>query len=354
MKEITGKGKLLDKNGNLNVAGWARQPLLDTNLEDLSFYAVGFLEPWRIKRWQYFGITTPTHFFSFTLSNVGYLAPVFVYMLDFQTCKYHEETINVPFGSGVILPRNSTEGDCHYKKGDMHMHFYINNDNVRQLDVNWPGFGGTSLKASISLDLKPGHESVVNVFPYKNKRFFYTRKVNCMPVQGSVEYGWDFDDISGEVKPHVYAIDPQCSLGNLDWGAGVWPYRSFWIWASFSHYLPDGRTLGLNLGGGIGNDPDITDNAVILNGKVHKLGRVDIKYDNSDFMKPWQMKSEDGRLELEFVPFFERVAKTNALVLASEVHQMFGRYSGAMITDDGEKIVIDGLIGWAEEHHARW
>jgi hypothetical protein len=354
MKEITEKGKLLDKNGNLNTTGWARQPLLDANLEDLSFYAVGFLEPMRVKRWQYFGITTPTHFFSFTLSNVGYLAPVFAYMLDFRTCKYCEETINVPFGKGVVLPRNSTEGDCHYKKGDMHMHFYINNDNMRQLDVEWPKFGAASLKASISLELAPGHESVVNVFPFKNKRFFYTRKVNCMQAQGSVEYGWDIDEVSGEIKPHVYSIDPQCSLGNLDWGDGVWPYRSFWIWASFSQYLSDGRTLGLNLGGGIGNDPGVTDNAFILNGRVNKLGKVDFKYDTSDFKKPWQMKSDDGRLELEFVPFFERLARTNAVVLASEVHQMFGRYSGKLVMDDEEKIEIDGLIGWAEEHHAKW
>jgi hypothetical protein len=33
---------------------------------------------------------------------------------------------------------------------------------------------------------------------------------------------------------------------------------------------------------------------------------------------------------------------------------MFGRYSGFVVTDQGERIEIDNLIGWAEEHHARW
>ena len=33
---------------------------------------------------------------------------------------------------------------------------------------------------------------------------------------------------------------------------------------------------------------------------------------------------------------------------------MFGRYSGCVRTDDGEEIRIDDLIGFAEEHHARW
>lgn len=135
---------------------------------------------------------------------------------------------------------------------------------------------------------------------------------------------------------------------------GVWPYRSFWIWGSLSQFLPDGRTLGLNLGGGIGNDLGVTDNAIILNGKVHKLGAVDFKYDNKDFKKPWRMTTADGRLSLEFKPFFERVAKTDVGILSSEVHQMFGRYSGTLVMDDNEKIEINDLIGWAEEHHAKW
>jgi hypothetical protein len=33
---------------------------------------------------------------------------------------------------------------------------------------------------------------------------------------------------------------------------------------------------------------------------------------------------------------------------------MFGRYSGQVITDGGEQIAVEGLVGFAEEHHARW
>jgi hypothetical protein len=50
----------------------------------------------------------------------------------------------------------------------------------------------------------------------------------------------------------------------------------------------------------------------------------------------------------------ERVAKTDLLVLSGEVHQMFDRYHGTVRADDGEIIRLDGLIGFAEEHHARW
>jgi hypothetical protein len=268
-KEITAKAPLLDNDGNLTAYGWARQPYLDANLEDINFYYFRLFEPLRIKRWQYYGITTPTHFFSFTLSNVGYLGLVFAYVLEFSTGKYHEETLSIPFGRGIILPRNSNEGDCHYTKADIHLHFFIEDGSRRVLDIDWPGFGGSGLKAQVNLVLDEGHESVVNVFPYANKRFFYTRKVNCLPAEGFVELG------------QVYKMAPGDCLGTLDWGVGVWPYRSFWLWGSLSQHLPDGRTIGLNLGGGIGNDPEVTDNAIILNGKVYKLGTVDFKYDRT-------------------------------------------------------------------------
>lgn len=59
-------------------------------------------------------------------------------------------------------------------------------------------------------------------------------------------------------------------------------------------------------------------------------------------------------LTLTFTPFVERVARTNLFVITSEVHQMFGRYTGQLLADDGEIVALDGLIGFAKEHHARW
>jgi hypothetical protein len=41
-------------------------------------------------------------------------------------------------------------------------------------------------------------------------------------------------------------------------------------------------------------------------------------------------------------------------VIFSEVHQMFGHYNGEVVADNGEVIKITDLVGFAEEHHARW
>ena len=91
-----------------------------------------------------------------------------------------------------------------------------------------------------------------------------------------------------------------------------------------------------------------------MNGRVHKLEAVKFDYDAHDYKKPWKFTDTQGRLDLVFTPFLERMAQTDLKVIFSQVHQMFGRYQGRVTADDGEVITIDNLVGFAEEHHARW
>lgn len=349
-RELHSPSALLDAQGRLTQVGWARQPLLDCNLENARFYAWRLWQRLRIKCWDYYGITTPfdkahggpTHFVSATLAHVGYVGMVFAYVVDLTTGHHHEETLMTPLGRGVFLPRNSTEGESTFDNGRVRMSFRAEPE-ARRLSVEWPGFGGGNLALEALLHLPPEHESMTIVIPIERRRFYYNRKVNCMPAEGWIER----DGVRMELSPTQ-------SLGNMDWGRGVWAYRSFWVWASASSLLEDGRTVGLNLGFGFGDTSAATENALILNGQIHKLGQVNFSYDAGDFMRPWRMVSDDGRLDLEFRPFAERVARSNLLLVFSEVHQMFGRYHGTVQADDGESIQLDGLIGFAEEHHARW
>ena len=73
-------------------------------------------------------------------------------------------------------------------------------------------------------------------------------------------------------------LRPDTCLGSLDWGRGVWEYRTFWNWASASGFLPRaGRTIGLNLGCGFGDLSRATENCVILDGRIHKLEQVQLR-----------------------------------------------------------------------------
>lgn len=340
---ISTPGPLLKENGELTIAGWSPQPLLDSNLEQANFYPLKLFQFLRMKRWDYYGLTTKTHYFSFTVSDIGYLGMVFAYVIDFENRKMHEETLSLPFASGVEIPRNSQDGITQYKNKKVNLTFYTTNDQ-RKIMVNWPNFeNGQDLKADFKLNLPAGHESMNLVIPIEKRRFYFNRKINCLPANGWVEY-----------LGKKYELTPDTTLGNLDWGRGVWAYNSFWVWASASGFTSNQQTIGLNMGYGFGDTSASSENAFILNGKVHKIGKTEFKYNSHDFMQPWTMLSEDGRLDLTFQPFFDRTARTDVKLLYSEVHQLFGKYSGTLITDTGEKIEITDLIGFAEEHHARW
>jgi hypothetical protein len=341
--KLTQPGPLLDPAGRLNQVGWSPQPLLDCNLEAAHFYAFKPLQRFRIKRWDYYAVFTPTGFFSATIADLGYAGNIFVYVMDYASGALHEEGLVVPFGKGVVLPRNSTEGDSHFANDKASLDFRLSGDQ-RLLSVDWPGFhDGRGVKAEIALTCPPGCESMTIVIPIGKRRFYYNRKINCLPAAGTIRYG-----------DKTETLDPHTCLGSLDWGRGVWEYQSYWNWASSSGRLPDGRTVGLNLGCGFGDLSRAGENALILENHVHKLDQVKFDYKSGEYMQPWKFTDAEGRLDLTFTPFKERIATTNLGVIFSEVHQMFGRYSGQAVSDSGERLHIQDLVGFAEEHHARW
>ena len=249
----------------------------------------------------------------------------------------------IPFGSGVRLPRGSASGETAFANRQMSLRFQAD-AGERRIFVDWPAYhDGRGIKAEIALRCPPEHESMTIAIPIGQKRFYYNRKINCLPAQGYIHYG----DWREELHPNE-------SLGSLDWGRGVWEYRSFWNWASASGFLPDRRTIGLNMGCGFGDLSRATENCVILDGRIHKLEQVSFDYRPTDYMRPWRFTDNEGRLDLTFTPFRERVARTNLGLIFSEVHQMFGRYAGHARLDGGQVVELHDVIGFAEEHRARW
>ena len=71
-------------------------------------------------------------------------------------------------------------------------------------------------------------------------------------------------------------------------------------------------------------------------------------------MRPWRVEHPDGSLDLTLSPTHDRHTKVSALVLATEVHQVFGTWSGHVTTDAGVRHDVDGIVGFAEESRSRW
>ncbi len=76
------------------------------------------------------------------------------------------------------------------------------------------------------------------------------------------------------------------------------------------------------------------------------------EYDQSNFLLPWSVHG--GGLEAQFVPFYDRVARTDLGVISAHTDQCFGVWSGTFVTSTDERIAFEGIEGWAEHVHNRW
>ncbi len=57
---------------------------------------------------------------------------------------------------------------------------------------------------------------------------------------------------------------------------------------------------------------------------------------------------------MEFAPILDRAADVNAIAIRSTQHQVFGRYTGFVVLDDGTRVEVENLLGFAEEVRNRW
>lgn len=330
-RELCEPVALCDAAGRLNpeAVGWSRRPLHDCTLHGHRL---------RKKRWNYWCVTTPDFLFSATLSNLDYLGLGFVYFLDFHTRRYIEQTVTLPLGRGCLLG-DTVEAAARLDDRRMALHFRPQPDGVA-LSAATHGLAPAALEAEISVQTPPAHETLNVVIPWNSRRFQFTSKQNCLPAAGEVRVG-------GE----SYPLPAGRSFACLDFGRGVWPYRSTWNWASFST-----AECGVNLGAKWTDGTGMTENGLLAGGRLHKLGEdMRFDYNPANFMLPWTLRSEGSdAVDLTFTPFYERIARTEAVILGSVVHQLIGRYAGVLRPAGGAPVAVDGAIGWAEEHRARW
>ncbi|WP_175614856.1 DUF2804 domain-containing protein [Piscibacillus halophilus] len=335
-REITRAVKLFDEKGKLNQVsvGWARHPMVYCNLKG------SFL---RKKKWNYWCMTNREALFSVTVSHLDYAAVIFAYIYDFTTRKFVEKSILIPLGKGLSIPDN-VQDSIYFKGKGVHVSIK-DEEHVTKLNVSWLNFfEDKPLEAQFNIVRKTDHESLNVVIPWSNSRFQFTSKQVALPTEGKVS--WSQGD---------YTFQMSDSFATLDFGRGKWPYRSKWNWGAASGFA-DGYRIGLNFGGQWTDNTGQTENGIIIDQKLHKIHEdLDWVYDHHDYMKPWVIHSPNNkRVKLMFKPIFERVSKTNLGIIKSNVHQMIGYYSGTVETDDGQTIQIQRLLGWAEDHQARW
>jgi len=281
------------------------------------------------------------------ISDSGYVGNLNFSLIDYHGQKTMRHAIVTPFPMGRWnLPASSEQGHVERRVGGMKLGFY-HGGNRRVLRGYVPKFGPKRLPLRVDLTLTDiPEESVVVATPLgKPGHFYYNQKINCMRVGGTVTLG-------GELWQR---FDPAESFATLDWGRGVWTYDNTWYWSSLNAALPDGSAFGWNLGYGFGDTSAASENMLFHNGRAHKLDEVTFQLTKEgDIMSPWRFSSNDGRLEMEFLPVHDNSTPINLGVICMDGNQVFGKFSGRAVLDDGTVIEIAQRMGFVEKFHNKW
>ena len=336
--EITNPGPLL-RDGILREPGWARKPLLEYNRDQIQS---GW---WRIKEWDYYAVLTEKYGVTFTFTDLGILGLINITWLDFtnQTFIVSEDFKLLTRGN-LDLPSSSLDGDLVYEGKHLKLSILNDQGNRKIIFKDLKFDGDTKISGELIIKKPKNQESMVIATPWKDVhgKFYYNRKLNCLPTQGEVTLGNE-----------IYEFNPSTAYTVLDWGRGVWPYNNTWYWGSASGTV-DGVPVGFNIGYGFGDLSKATENIIFYDGIGHKLDQVTFEFDEGDYLKIWKFTSTDGRFEMTMEPILDRNATVNLLIFKSIQHQVFGKFSGTLILDDGTKVEITNMIGFAEKVVNRW
>ena len=340
--EITTAIPLLDERGNLTQAGYAKRLL---PVYDRTKVKGGFA---RLKEWDYYYVGNDRFGVALTIADNSYMgldSVSFLWLGDHPWQVTKSAMRFFPMGR-TDLPSTSAQGVTQIAGRGYAMCFDVSGGK-RHLTAHMDNFkDGQHIDIDVTLTAEP-EESVVICTPFeKEAHFYYNQKINCMRACGTVKLG-----------DEVFAFDPAESFGVLDWGRGVWTYHNTWYWGSASG-LVDGVDFGFNIGYGFGDTSAASENMLFYAGKSHKLSQVTfnipMKDGKEDYLSPWTFTSDDGRFEMDFVPVINRASCTDVKLIKSDQNQVFGRFSGTAILDDGTTLAIRDLFGFAEKVENKW
>lgn len=340
--EITQAIPLLDEQGNLTQPGYAKRLL---PVYDRTRVRGGLT---RLKEWDYYYIGNDRYGVALTVADNSYMGLDSISFLSFEGRPWEitKSPMSVfPMGR-TGLPSTSAEGIT-ASSGKRHALLFQAADGQRNLTAHMDRFRGQEpIDVHLTLTDEP-EESMVICTPFpKPGHFYFNQKINCMRAQGTVRIGDD-----------LYLFNPGDSFAVLDWGRGVWTYHNTWYWGSASG-LVDGADFGFNIGYGFGDTSAATENMLFYEGKAHKLSKVDfgipLRNGKECWMRAWSMTSDDGRFEMEFVPVLDRASCTDVKLIKSDQHQVFGRFTGTAVLDDGTRLEVKDLMGFAEKVENKW
>ena len=345
--EITEKTPLLKEDGSLTKPGYCF-----TNMYEYDRSAIKAGKS-RIKEWDFYQVSNDKYCFQMTIADISLGGAATVGIFDFETGEELSTMILdlFTFGSYDMSADAMSPHSYTFARRKFNLNVDVT-ETVRTIKFEGKK-GKNNIKIDLTMKMLPEHESLVMAVPFTdtcdNKHFYYNQKVNCMETTGYVQFGDNYYEFKGK-EDNSYCV--------LDWGRGVWPYHEVWWWGNGSTTLEDGSIFGFEIGWGFGDMSAASENTLFYNGKAHKIGILTLENEKEVTKNwtgtTWKITSDDGRFEMTMEPVFDHYTFLRFLFVGNICHQVFGKWNGYVILDDGTKLEIHDMYAFLERSDNMW
>lgn len=320
---------------NPRACGWSRRPLHRANLEGC-FGAN--------KRWDYWAVLAGDLVISAVYSDVDHFGLADVYWADLVSGETGGKAILVPVDA-VALPEVPGASPLVVNRDGLDLSI-ADDDAGTTLRAAWSEPDGRLARLDVVVESPPGHESLNVVIPWNEHLFNFTSKHQARGAVGEL--------VVGDRRWVVGGPGGADAWGVLDVGRGRWPSEIAWNWGGGAGRVDD-HVVGLQFGAKWTEGSGFTENGVIVDGRLSKIGReLQWDYDWDDPMQPWRIVDPGGQIDVVLTPRFDKHSHVDGGEFGSETHQVFGTWAGRLRTDDGFELTFDDLQGFAEEARQRW
>ncbi|MFA0305125.1 DUF2804 domain-containing protein [Vibrio splendidus] len=327
---------LIDSNGQPIIGHFDGIPK-HLNIENFDYRnsmdakANSWQKHFHYKQFQFVSIVTDTHIIGVAIADIRYLGSAFCYVYDIENNHLQESSWLRPFGVDKQVTTSPFDGTTNIAGQSITFNIEGGQWQVR--------LSTKLIKADIALE--PGTDSLPMAMcsPTGYSGWTYTQKHNALRISGDIQ-------IKGE------SLVLQQARAGYDFSAGYMRRETSWRWASINTQS-NGTDIGLNLAAGV-NETGGCENVLWVNGTRHLLNPVQFTFSRQDTNLPWQITSQDGRINLTFMPLNNRSEKLNLWLLKSNFRQFIGHFSGSIEDNNGVTHRLDGVLGLTEDHFACW
>ena len=330
----------LVRDGRISFGTYA-EPIPNPNLIDAQPWGLPVpraLRALRLKEWQAFQFANRRYFFVVALFDAKVMGLVQIKAYDRQQKRKYVFERKLP---GWSLRPAGNLLDSTFAHSGLRFVNDLRHDRI-DIDIDVPaGPQMPALKGSLRI-LAAGCEPEVVCIPFAENRGMYSHKC-CMGIEGELRMG--------DERLHFSDGD---SFALIDDHKGYYAWVMRWDGVTGAGFDPQGRRIGFNLTKNASVDPQgYNENCLWIDGRRHLLPPVRFRRRPELTPEVWEIRDDDGAVEVDFVIEVDGRVRVNALLLESRYRGPFGHFRGRLRGPEGAEVAVDDFFGMGEDFYLR-